>query len=248
LDSCQKDANKEAGRQERKGKDTSWFPAFLSVSVSSHSCQIALTRRLAPLGSPPIRVADIINRPQRKGACPLAKNVKADVDKAIQALDLAGKDYTVELTTSKGPIRLEFFPDIAPGHVKNFIALAQIGFYDNVVFHRVIKSFMIQGGCPEGTGYGNGGYNIKAEFNSTKHVPGILSMARSNSPDSASTQFFIMLEKYPSLDGQYSAFGKVVDEESMKTVRAIGDVAVGANDRPKDKVVIQKAEVKETAK
>jgi len=186
--------------------------------------------------------------PPSKGACPLAKNVQADVDKAQSELDLATKTYTVELTTSKGPIRVEFFPDKAPGHVKNFIALAKVGFYNNVIFHRVIKGFMIQGGCPEGTGYGNAGYNIKAEFNSTKHTPGILSMARSASPDSASSQFFIMLENYPSLDGQYSAFGKVVDEESMKTVRAIGDVATGANDRPKDKVTIQKAEVKEIAK
>jgi len=170
------------------------------------------------------------------------------VDRVQKELDLAGKTYTVELMTSKGPIRLEFFPDMAPGHVKNFLALAKIGFYDNLIFHRVIKGFMIQGGCPEGTGYGNGGYNIKAEFNSTKHVPGIVSMARSQSPDSASSQFFIMLEKYPSLDGQYSAFGKVVDEESMATVRAIGAVATGANDRPKEAVKIQKAEVKEAAK
>ncbi len=125
---------------------------------------------------------------------------------------------------------------------------AQVEYADNLIFHRIIKGFMVQGGCPDGTGYGNGGYNIKAEFNNTKHVPGILSMARGPSPDSASCQFFIMLENYPSLDGQYSAFGKVMDEESMKTVRAIGDVATGSNDRPKDKVTIQKAEVKETAK
>src|SRR5437870_13868417 len=112
---------------------------------------------------------------QPKGACPLAKNVKADVDKAQQELDLAGNNYTVELTTTQGPIRLEFFPDKAPGHVKNFLALAKIGFYDGVIFHRVIKGFMIQGGCLEGTGYGSGGYNVKAEFNSTPHKAGILS-------------------------------------------------------------------------
>jgi len=178
----------------------------------------------------------------------LAKNVKADVDREQKELDLAGKNYQVELTTSKGPIRLVFFPDKAPGHVKNFIALAKTGFYDGGIFHRVIKGFMIQGGCPEGTGYGNGGYNIKAEFNDIKHTPGILSMARSASPDSASTQFFIMLEKYPSLDGQYSAFGKVADDESLKTIKAIGEVAIGANDRPREKVTIQKAVVTETAK
>src|SRR5207249_10304084 len=112
----------------------------------------------------------------------LSKNVKPQVDEAQNNLDLKTKTYTVELTTTKCPIRLEFSPDVAPGHVKNFLALAKIGFYNGVTFHRVIDGFMIQGGCPEGTGYGGGGYNIKAEFNSTPHVPGVLSMARSNDP------------------------------------------------------------------
>jgi peptidyl-prolyl cis-trans isomerase B (cyclophilin B) len=183
-----------------------------------------------------------------KGACTLAKNVKADVEKAQKDLDLAGKVYTVELTTSKGPIRLEFFPDKAPGHVKNFLALAKIGFYDNLIFHRVIKGFMIQGGCPEGTGTGNGGYNIKAEFNSTPHVAGVLSMARSQHPDSAGSQFFICLDKHSHLDRQYTAFGKVADDESMKTVKAIGDVSTGASDRPRENVTIQKAVMHEAAK
>jgi peptidyl-prolyl cis-trans isomerase B (cyclophilin B) len=169
------------------------------------------------------------------------------VDAAQKDLDLKGKAYTVELTTNKGPIRLELFADKAPGHVKNFIALAKIGFYDNLIFHRVIKGFMIQGGCPEGSGTGDGGYKIKAEFNNVPHVPGVLSMARSTNPDSAGTQFFICLEKYPSLDGQYTAFGKVADDESMQTVKAIGAVAV-SNDRPRENVTIQKAVVSETAK
>jgi peptidyl-prolyl cis-trans isomerase B (cyclophilin B) len=186
--------------------------------------------------------------PSPKGACPLAKNVKADVEKAQTELDLDKNKYTAELTTSKGPIRLEFFADKAPGHVKNFLALAKIGFYDGLIFHRVIKGFMIQGGCPEGTGTGDGGYKIKAEFNSTPHVAGVLSMARSNHPDSAGTQFFVCLDKHAHLDRNYTAFGKVADEESMKTVKAIGDVATGSNDRPRDKVTIQKAAVKEAAK
>jgi peptidyl-prolyl cis-trans isomerase B (cyclophilin B) len=173
------------------------------------------------------------------------KNVKAEVEKAQKELDLDHKTYTVELTTTKGPIRLEFFPDKAPGHVRNFLALSKIGFYDGLTFHRVIKGFMIQGGCPLGTGTGDGGYKIKAEFNSTLHTPGILSMARASEPNSAGTQFFIMLEKYPSLDGQYSTFGKVADEESMKTVRTIGEVPTGPSDRPREAVKIEKAAVKE---
>jgi peptidyl-prolyl cis-trans isomerase B (cyclophilin B) len=170
------------------------------------------------------------------------------VEQAQKTLDLDAKNYTVELTTNKGPIRLEFFPDKAPGHVKNFLALAKIGFYDNLIFHRVIKGFMIQGGCPEGSGTGDGGYKIKAEFNKTPHVTGVLSMARSNSPDSAGTQFFICLDAHSHLDGKYTAFGKVVDDESLKTVKAIGAVPVGANDRPRDTVTIQKAVVHEAAK
>jgi peptidyl-prolyl cis-trans isomerase B (cyclophilin B) len=140
-----------------------------------------------------------------------------------------------------------FLPEVAPGHVKNFIALAQIGFYDNVTFHRVIAGFMIQGGCPLGTGTGDGGYKIKAEFNATPHVAGVLSMARANDPNSAGTQFFICLDKHSHLDRQYTAFGKVADEESMKTVRAIGTVKT-ASERPVDKVTIKKATVKATPK
>jgi peptidyl-prolyl cis-trans isomerase B (cyclophilin B) len=149
------------------------------------------------------------------------------------------------MTTSKGPIRLEFFPAVAPGHVKNFLALCKIGFYNNGIFHRVIEGFMIQGGCPEGTGYGGGGYNVKAEFNNTPHVAGILSMARSGDPNSASSQFFICLDTQQSLDKKYTAFGKVTDEESMATVNKIGLVKTDRNDRPLEKVVIQKVEVKE---
>ena len=175
-------------------------------------------------------------------------NCKADVEKAQQEIDIAKKIYTVEMTTSKGPIRLEFFPDVAPGHVKNFVGLAKIGFFDGLIFHRVIEGFMIQGGCPAGTGYGNGGYNIKAEFNPTKHVAGVLSMARSSDPNSASTQFFICLDTQSSLDRQYTAFGKVKDAESQETVNKIGLVKTDRGDKPIDKVVIEKAVVKETSK
>ena len=175
-------------------------------------------------------------------------NVKAKIDETQKTIDFAAKNYVVELDTSKGPIRLTFLPEVAPTHAKNFISLAKIGFYDNLTFHRVISGFMIQGGCPLGTGTGDGGYKIKAEFNNTPHLPGVLSMARSNDPHSAGTQFFICLEAQPSLDNKYTVFGKTADAESLKTVKAIGAVKTDRNDRPEEKVVIKKATVKETPK
>lgn len=175
-------------------------------------------------------------------------NVRDQVAEAQKKLDLAGKMYTAELDTSEGPIRLQFFPDVAPGHVANFLALAQIGFYNGVSFHRVIKSFMIQGGCPQGTGTGGPGYTIKAEFNATPHEAGVLSMARTNDPNSAGSQFFICLERTPHLDRQYTAFGKTADAESLATVKAIGECKTGAQDRPIDKVVINRVTIKESPK
>jgi peptidyl-prolyl cis-trans isomerase B (cyclophilin B) len=174
-------------------------------------------------------------------------NCKAELEKAQQDIDFAKKTYTVELTTNKGPIRLQFFTDLAPGHAKNFIGLSKIGFYDGLTFHRVIEGFMIQGGCPQGTGTGSGGYRIKAEFNANSHQAGVLSMARSDDPNSAGTQFFICHEPSTFLDKKYTAFGKVVDQESQDTVNAIALVKT-RSDKPIENVVIQKAVVKETAK
>ncbi|GIW82730.1 MAG: hypothetical protein KatS3mg105_4537 [Gemmatales bacterium] len=178
----------------------------------------------------------------------VAANYKQQVEEVQKSLDFATKDYLVEMTTTKGPIRLTFFPDVAPGHVKNFIGLAKIGFYNNLTFHRVIKGFMIQGGCPEGTGMGGPGYQINAEFNKTPHDPGVLSMARTNDPNSAGSQFFICLEKCSFLDNQYTAFGKCADAESLATVRAIGEVKTDANDKPLQAVTIQSVTVKEIPK
>jgi peptidyl-prolyl cis-trans isomerase B (cyclophilin B) len=149
------------------------------------------------------------------------------------------------MQTSKGPIRLTFMPEVAPGHVKNFLALAKIGFYDGLIFHRVIKGFMIQGGCPEGTGTGGPGYQIKAEFSQTPHIAGTLSMARSNHPDSAGSQFFICLHRHTHLDRHYTAFGQVADEESMATVRAIGELPT-QKERPVTEVKIQGVRIAET--
>lgn len=174
------------------------------------------------------------------------ENVKKHVEDAIKDIDLDKNSYSLTLTTSKGPIRLEFFADKAPNHVKNMVALAQIGFYNDLIFHRIIDGFMIQGGCPLGQGTGGPGYNIDAEFNDTTHEPGVLSMARAMDPNSAGSQFFICLAAHGHLDGQYTAFGKAADEESMATVRAIGGVPTGAQDRPNEDVVITAVDVQVT--
>ena len=130
----------------------------------------------------------------------------------------------------------ELYPEIAPNTVNNFISLVQQGFYDGLIFHRVISGFMIQGGCPDGTGMGGPGYSIKGEFlqngfpNELKHTEGVLSMARAMHPDSAGSQFFIMHKDAPHLDGAYAAFGKIV--EGMDVVDKIAGVRTDYNDRP----------------
>lgn len=133
-------------------------------------------------------------------------------------------------------IRAELYPDIAPNTVNNFLSLVNKGFYNGLIFHRVIEDFMIQGGCPEGSGMGGPGYSIKGEFaqnhfkNDLKHTEGVLSMARAMNPDSAGSQFFIMHKTSPHLDGAYTAFGKVT--EGMDTVNRIAETDVDYNDRP----------------
>lgn len=144
----------------------------------------------------------------------------------------------VTITMENGDVMTaELYPDIAPISVNNFISLIKKGYYDGLIFHRVINGFMIQGGCPDGTGMGGPGYSIKGEFsangveNNLKHTEGVLSMARSMHPNSAGSQFFIMHKTSPHLDGSYAAFGKV-SEESMAVVNKIADTATDYNDRP----------------
>jgi len=143
-------------------------------------------------------------------------------------------------------IRLELFPEIAPVSVNNFISLINRKFYDGLIFHRVIKGFMIQGGCPEGTGMGGPGYCIKGEFaqngvvNNLKHTEGVLSMARAADPNSAGSQFFIMHKKAPHLDGAYAAFGKVI--EGMEVVNRIAETPT-FNDRPYENQVMESVTV-----
>ena len=141
-----------------------------------------------------------------------------------------------------GVMKLELYPDVAPNTVKNFIALANAGFYDGLTFHRIIAGFMIQGGDPNGTGSGGPGYSIKGEFtsngfkNDLKHKRGVISMARTMVPDSAGSQFFIMHADYPYLDGEYAAFGMLL--EGFDVLDAIATVQTNRNDAPLTPVVI----------
>ena len=145
-------------------------------------------------------------------------------------------------------IELELYPEIAPITVSNFKYLCDKGFYNGLIFHRVIEGFMIQGGCPDGIGTGGPGYNIKGEFssngveNSLKHDRGVISMARSSHPDSAGSQFFIMHETAPHLDGQYAAFGKVT--KGIEVVDKIAKTKINFSDKPLEDVVIKSIEVK----
>ena len=144
---------------------------------------------------------------------------------------------TIEMENG-GVIKAELYPEIAPNTVNNFLSLVNSGFYNGLIFHRVIPGFMIQGGDPQGTGMGGPGYRIKGEFkhngfskNNLKHDRGVLSMARSMMPDTAGSQFFIMHDKAPHLDGEYAAFGKVI--EGMEVVDEIANTPTDYNDRPK---------------
>lgn len=153
----------------------------------------------------------------------------------------------VTLTTNQGVIKLELYPEIAPNTVNNFIDLIGKGFYNGIIFHRVIEGFMIQGGDPLGRGTGGPGYSIKGEFaangfkNGLKHERGVISMARSMMPDSAGSQFFIMHKTSPHLDGQYAAFGKVI--EGIDVVDKIAQTPTDYSDRPLQKQYIISAEV-----
>jgi len=150
----------------------------------------------------------------------------------------------VTFTMENGDVfKAELYPEVAPQSVNNFISLINKNFYDGLIFHRVIKGFMIQGGDPQGTGMGGPGYSIKGEFshngfqNDLKHDPGVLSMARSMFPDSAGSQFFIMHQKSPHLDGEYAAFGKII--EGMEFVNAIAETPTAFGDRPKTPQVMK---------
>lgn len=159
---------------------------------------------------------------------------------------MANPIVTMEINTGD-TLKIELYPEIAPNTVNNFISLINKGYYDGVIFHRIIKGFMIQGGDPDGTGMGGPGYSIKGEFSSNgfandlKHTAGVLSMARTMIPDSAGSQFFIMHKDSPHLDGEYAAFGKVI--EGQEAVDKIACVPTLPGDRPVDPVVMTKVTV-----
>lgn len=144
-------------------------------------------------------------------------------------------------------MKAELYPEIAPNTVNNFISLVKKGYYDGLIFHRVISGFMIQGGCPDGTGMGGPGYKIKGEFkqngftNNLKHTAGVLSMARAMDPDSAGSQFFIMHKTSPHLDGAYAAFGQIT--EGMDVVNKIAETDTDYNDRPLEDKRMKKVSV-----
>lgn len=153
---------------------------------------------------------------------------------------------TIEMENG-GVMKAELYPQIAPNTVNNFISLINQGYYNGLCFHRVIRGFMVQGGCPEGTGTGGPGYSIKGEFsqngfpNALKHSAGVLSMARTMAPDSAGSQFFIMHKDSPHLDGAYAAFGKVT--EGMDVVDRIAETATDYSDKPMEAQVIKSVTV-----
>lgn len=178
----------------------------------------------------------------------MAKNRKPEVEAAVKDVDFAKNDYQIVLDTNAGKITLDLLPDVAPGHCENMIGLTKIGFYDGVSFHRIIRGFMIQGGCPEGRGTGGPGYTIRAEFNPTRHEAGVLSMARTQDPHSAGSQFFICLDRHSHLDNQYTAFGRTADQASLDVVKAIGAVKTDPRDKPLDDVTINTATVVEKPK
>jgi len=167
---------------------------------------------------------------------------------AFTAFAEAGALPIATIEMANGDVmKLELYPDIAPNTVANFIELANAGFYDGLIFHRVIPGFMIQGGDPTGTGMGGPGYVIRGEFaangleNSLSHERGVISMARAQHPDSAGSQFFIMHADYPALDGQYAAFGRVI--EGIEAVDHVAAVQTDADDRPAEDQVIKSIRV-----
>lgn len=162
-----------------------------------------------------------------------------DPEKAHPVVSMSIQDF--------GEIQLELYPEVAPNTVNNFISLVDSGFYDGLTFHRVINGFMIQGGDPDGKGTGGPGYSIAGEFsdngfeNNLKHAPGVISMARSNNPDSAGSQFFIMHKSSPHLDGAYAAFGQVT--EGLDIIDKIAKVKTGMADKPQNDVIMQSVTV-----
>lgn len=176
-----------------------------------------------------------------KSIADMKKKVQESWDKIVFKKDGKPVDYIVTFSTDAGDIDVEMWPDVAPNHCRSFIALAQAGFYDGLIFHRVIPGFMIQGGCPLGSGSGGPGYCVKQEFNDKSHERGVLSMARAQPKDSAGSQFFVCVDAARFLDKNYTAFGKVV--AGLEAVDKIVSADRNQQDRPFEPVTIKSAKV-----
>ncbi len=176
-----------------------------------------------------------------KSIADLKKKVQESWDKIVFKKDGKPVNYIVTFATDAGDIEVEMWPDVAPNHCRSFIALAQAGFYDGLIFHRVIPGFMIQGGCPLGSGTGGPGYCVKQEFNDKSHVRGVLSMARAQPVDSAGSQFFLCVDKATFLDKNYTAFGKVL--KGMEAADKIVSADRDGRDRPFEPVTIKSSKV-----
>lgn len=176
-----------------------------------------------------------------KSIAEMKKKVQESWDKIVFKKDGKPVDYVVTFATDAGDFEIELWPDVAPNHCRSLIALSQAGFYDGLIFHRVIPGFVIQGGCPSGTGSGGPGYCVKQEFNKKPHVRGVLSMARAQPVDSAGSQFFVCVAATPFLDGKYTGFGKVL--KGMETVDKIVNADRDGRDRPFEPVTIKTVKV-----
>jgi peptidyl-prolyl cis-trans isomerase B (cyclophilin B) len=176
-----------------------------------------------------------------KSIAEMKKKVQESWDKIVFNKDGKAVEYVVTFSTDAGDFQVEVWPDVAPNHSRSFIALAQAGFYDGLIFHRVIPGFMIQGGCPLGSGSGGPGYCVKQEFNDKPHERGVLSMARAQPKDSAGSQFFVCVDAARFLDKNYTAFGKVV--AGLEAVDKIVSADRNQQDRPLEPVTIKSAKV-----
>ena len=174
-----------------------------------------------------------------KSIAEMKAQVEATWDQIVFEKDGQPIVHYVTLDTDAGKIEIEFMPEVAPSHVRSFVALSKAGFFDGLIFHRCIPGFMIQGGCPAGEGTGGPGYCLKPEFSRTPHVRGVLSMARALAEDSAGSQFFVCVAPTPSLDRKYTVFGQVT--AGLDVVDKIVGAATDPNDRPVKPVTIRSA-------
>jgi peptidyl-prolyl cis-trans isomerase B (cyclophilin B) len=209
------------------------------LSMGSFTPKSVAQATTAPAASTDETASTPATQPQPQETDNMAKQWSEAPKMAIDV----NKTYTAHIDTTLGPIDVIFFPKDAPQTVNSFIFLAKQGFYNGVIFHRVIPGFMIQGGDPTGTGTGGPGYTLPAEFNSHKHVRGTLSMARTSDPNSAGSQFFIMHGDAPFLDGQYTAFGQVTS--GLDVVDKIVNLPRNSNDKPNDPPSIKSITIQE---